>query len=153
MIDRTCIGRAVPSHTVEVEKGRLRFIAKAIGETNPIYTDEAAARDAGYASLSVHPRSPSRSSRKSLTTEGISKRWALTFARCCMANRHLLITCQSALETRSRLKFISRTSSIKRTGSSRARGGCEKSNGCASPIFLKCPVQARKNAEPHNLIH
>lgn len=55
MIDRTYIGRVLPSHTVEVEKGRLRFFAKVIGETNPIYTDEAAARDAGYASLPAPP--------------------------------------------------------------------------------------------------
>ena len=68
MIDRTYIGRALASHTVEVEKGRLRFFAKVIGETNPIYTDEAEARDAGYASLPTPPGSPSRSSRKFLTT-------------------------------------------------------------------------------------
>jgi hypothetical protein len=39
MIDRKHIGQALPSYTVEVERGRLRFFAKAIGETNPIYTD------------------------------------------------------------------------------------------------------------------
>jgi N-terminal half of MaoC dehydratase len=43
VIDRKYIGHAFPPYTVEVEKGRLRFFAKAIGEKNPIYTDEAAA--------------------------------------------------------------------------------------------------------------
>jgi hypothetical protein len=42
VIDRKYIGHAFPPYTVEVEKGRLRFFAKAIGETNPIYTGEAA---------------------------------------------------------------------------------------------------------------
>jgi acyl dehydratase len=44
VIDRKYIGRALEPYTVEVEKGRLRFFAKAIGETNPIYTDPAAAK-------------------------------------------------------------------------------------------------------------
>jgi acyl dehydratase len=38
-----------------VEKGRLKFFAKAIGETNPVYTDEAAAKEAGYRSLPAPP--------------------------------------------------------------------------------------------------
>jgi acyl dehydratase len=33
----------------------LRFFAKAIGETNPIYSDEAAARRAGYRSILMPP--------------------------------------------------------------------------------------------------
>jgi acyl dehydratase len=55
MIDRKHIGKSRSPHTVEVEKGRLRFFAKAIGETNPIYTDESAARTAGYPSLPAPP--------------------------------------------------------------------------------------------------
>lgn len=53
MIDKKHIGKTFPSHTVEVEKGRLRFFAKAIGETNPVYFDEASAQTAGYPSLLV----------------------------------------------------------------------------------------------------
>ena len=48
MIDRAHIGRAWPPWEVEVEKGRLQLFAKAIGETRPIYTDDAAAKAAGY---------------------------------------------------------------------------------------------------------
>lgn len=55
MIDKKHIGRTFAPTSAEVEKGRLRFFAKAIGETNPIYTDEAEARRAGYASLPVPP--------------------------------------------------------------------------------------------------
>lgn len=55
MIDRKHIGYTSPPFTTEVERGRLRFFAQAIGETDPIYTDEAAARAAGHPSLPVPP--------------------------------------------------------------------------------------------------
>jgi len=55
MIDRRCIGFRTPEFDVEVEKGRLRQFARAIGETNPVYLDEGAARAAGHASLPVPP--------------------------------------------------------------------------------------------------
>lgn len=55
MADKSLIGRSLGVTRAEVEKGRLRFFAKAIGETNPIYTDEAAARAAGHKSLPVPP--------------------------------------------------------------------------------------------------
>ncbi|AYC32400.1 MaoC family dehydratase [Pseudomonas cavernae] len=55
MADKSLIGRSTGLTTCEVEKGRLRFFAKAIGETDPIYTDEAAAMAAGYPSLPVPP--------------------------------------------------------------------------------------------------
>ena len=55
MINRNIIGMAFPAHSAAVEAGQLRFFAKAIGETNPIYFDEAAARDAGHPTLPVPP--------------------------------------------------------------------------------------------------
>lgn len=55
MADKSLIGRSLGVTRAEVEKGRLRFFAKAIGETNPIYSDEAAAHAAGYKSLPVPP--------------------------------------------------------------------------------------------------
>ncbi|MBO9355742.1 MaoC family dehydratase [Bordetella petrii] len=55
MADPSLIGRPVSNGSVDVEKGRLRFFAKAIGETDPVYTDEAAARDAGHPGLPVPP--------------------------------------------------------------------------------------------------
>lgn len=55
MINRNIIGMVFPAHSVVVESGQLRFFAKAIGETNPIYFDEAAARDAGHPTLPVPP--------------------------------------------------------------------------------------------------
>lgn len=55
MIDRRHIGHTLPPFQVPVEKGRLRFFAKATGQTDPVYIDEAAARDAGHPGLPVPP--------------------------------------------------------------------------------------------------
>jgi acyl dehydratase len=55
MIDPKHIGRTTTPQTVDVEKGRLKFFAKAIGETDPVYFDEAAAKQAGHKSLPAPP--------------------------------------------------------------------------------------------------
>jgi len=55
MIDKKHIGRTTPPQTVDIEKGRLKFFAKAIGETDPVYTDEEAAKAAGYSALPAPP--------------------------------------------------------------------------------------------------
>lgn len=55
MIDKRYIGHVLPHFNVEVEKGRLRFFAKAIGQSDPIYTDDEAARKAGHRALPVPP--------------------------------------------------------------------------------------------------
>jgi acyl dehydratase len=55
MIDRSHIGTTLRPSVLDIEKGRLRFFAEAIGETDPIYTDEAAAHAAGYPSLPAPP--------------------------------------------------------------------------------------------------
>src|ERR1700759_5516863 len=56
MIDREkFIGYKIPPTRVEVEKGQLRFFAKATGETNPIYFDEAAAKAGGHPGLPAPP--------------------------------------------------------------------------------------------------
>jgi len=48
LIDRTWIGHQIGRSTLVIERGRLRFFAKAIGETNPIYVDETAAAAAVF---------------------------------------------------------------------------------------------------------
>lgn len=55
MIDKKHIGRTTAPQTFDVEKGRLKFFAKAIGETDPVYTDEEAAKAAGYSALPAPP--------------------------------------------------------------------------------------------------
>ena len=54
-IDRGYIGHTMPPYSVPVEKGRLRFFAKATGQTDPVYVDEDAARAAGHPGLPVPP--------------------------------------------------------------------------------------------------
>ncbi|NJP94779.1 MaoC family dehydratase [Nonomuraea sp. FMUSA5-5] len=48
-------GTELPPVTVDVERGRLRFFAEAVGETDPVYLDLAAARAAGHPDLPVPP--------------------------------------------------------------------------------------------------
>lgn len=55
MIDRKHIGYAPPHLSWDVEKGRIAFFVKVIGLTDPIHTDEAAARAAGYRGIVAPP--------------------------------------------------------------------------------------------------
>ena len=55
MLDHSFIGHKFEAFSVPVEASRLRFFAKAIGQTDPLYTDEAAARAAGHPALPVPP--------------------------------------------------------------------------------------------------
>ena len=55
MIDRSWIGHEFAPLRVEVETGRLRQFAKAIGETRPEYVDIEAAQQLGWPALPVPP--------------------------------------------------------------------------------------------------
>lgn len=55
MIDMQWIGHEFRSSDMAIERGRLRFFAQAIGETNPVYTDVEAAHAAGYSDLPAPP--------------------------------------------------------------------------------------------------
>lgn len=55
MIERKWIGYELPPCELAIERSRLRFFAKAIGESNPVYTDLGAARAAGYEDLPAPP--------------------------------------------------------------------------------------------------
>ena len=55
MLDRQYIGHTMPKFSATAAAGRLRFFAKATGQTDPIYSDEAAARAAGHPGLPVPP--------------------------------------------------------------------------------------------------
>jgi len=54
-LDPALIGRRSSELTVDIERGRLRFFAKAIGQTNPIYSDVDAAKNAGHRDVLVPP--------------------------------------------------------------------------------------------------
>lgn len=51
MVDPTIIGVESERITYEIEKGAIRKFAEAIGEENPVYFDEQAAKEQGYPSL------------------------------------------------------------------------------------------------------
>ncbi len=55
MIDRKWIGHETPASVLPIERSRLQFFSKAIGETQPIYTDRDAAQAAGYPDLPAPP--------------------------------------------------------------------------------------------------
>lgn len=57
-IDRSMIGRASEPFWVEVEKGAIRRFAEAIGDPDPRYRDEAAARAAGLPGIIAPPTFP-----------------------------------------------------------------------------------------------
>ena len=54
-IDTKHIGHRFAPYSVNVERGQLKFFAKAIGQTDPVYSDDAAARAAGHPALPVPP--------------------------------------------------------------------------------------------------
>ncbi|MFB6672449.1 MaoC family dehydratase N-terminal domain-containing protein [Streptomyces sp. NPDC056390] len=54
-LDRSLIGTKSPGLVVDVERGRLRFFAKATGQTDPVYSDRQAAKAAGHRDLPVPP--------------------------------------------------------------------------------------------------
>lgn len=55
MIDRRFIGHELPRFSVDVEAGRLKFFAKATGQTDSVYCDVEAAQQAGYPAIPVPP--------------------------------------------------------------------------------------------------
>jgi len=57
-IDPAVIGSTGEAVLLEVEKGAIRAFAHAIGDENPLFTDEAYAREHGYDSLVAPPTFP-----------------------------------------------------------------------------------------------
>ncbi len=55
MIDVRHIGHRFAPFSAAIEPGRLKFFAKAIGQTDPVYIDEVAAHAAGHPGLPVPP--------------------------------------------------------------------------------------------------
>lgn len=55
MIDKKFIGYQLTPSELMVDRTRLKFFAKAIGENDPVYSDLATAQAAGYADLPAPP--------------------------------------------------------------------------------------------------
>lgn len=58
MIDASHIGIVSEPRVIEVERGQLKFFAKVVGETDPVYFDEAAAKAAGHPTIPAPPTFP-----------------------------------------------------------------------------------------------
>ncbi len=58
MLDKSLIGRESEPVLQEVEKGAVRRLAEALGDPNPLYAEEEAARAAGHAGLLAPPTFP-----------------------------------------------------------------------------------------------
>lgn len=54
-LDKGLIGHAFKPFTTIVEAGKIRLFCKAIGEDNPVYADEAAAKVAGFRAIPAPP--------------------------------------------------------------------------------------------------
>ena len=58
MFDKSKIGHSFPPFTIEVERGKMRELALAIGDDNPIYQSREAAQAAGYPDVPLYPTAP-----------------------------------------------------------------------------------------------
>jgi len=58
MLDKTLIGRESEPVVHDVERGAIRRFAEAIGDPNPIYVEDEAARQAGYPAVVAPPTFP-----------------------------------------------------------------------------------------------
>ena len=54
-IDKKHIGHQFKAFSTTVEAGKIKLFCKAIGEENPIHSDEAAAKAAGYRTIVAPP--------------------------------------------------------------------------------------------------
>lgn len=54
-LDKKIVGHEFKAFSTTVEAGRVKLFCKAIGEEDPIYADEAAAKKAGYRAVPVPP--------------------------------------------------------------------------------------------------
>ncbi len=58
MFDKSKIGQSFPPFTIEVERGKIRELALAIGDDNPIYQSREEAQAADYPDVPLYPTSP-----------------------------------------------------------------------------------------------
>jgi len=83
MIDRTHIGFTTTPTSTTIDGWRVKLFCQAIGEPDPVYTDEAAARAAGHPACPVPPtflkaiEGEHFSSAQLLTVLGVSLRGVL----------------------------------------------------------------------------
>ena len=55
MLNKSLINKTYPPIIFDIEKQRVRFFSKAIGQTDPVYFDEDIAKEKGFPSLLAPP--------------------------------------------------------------------------------------------------
>ena len=55
MLNKSLINKTYPPIIFDIEKQRVRFFSKAIGQTDPVYFDEDIAKENGFPSLLAPP--------------------------------------------------------------------------------------------------
>ncbi len=55
MFDTSKIGHSFPPFTVEIERSKIRELALAIGDDNPVYQSQQEAQAAGYQDVPLPP--------------------------------------------------------------------------------------------------
>jgi acyl dehydratase len=58
MVDKSVIGKEYPEFSFEVEKGKIREFARAVGDKSPVFYDEKAAKEEGFEGLVLPPTFP-----------------------------------------------------------------------------------------------
>jgi acyl dehydratase len=58
MFDKSKVGHSFTPFTIEIERGKIRELALAIGDDNPIYQSKEAAQAGGYPDVPIYPTSP-----------------------------------------------------------------------------------------------
>ncbi len=58
MVDKNMVGKEYPESTFDVEKGKIREFANAIGDKSPVFYNEKAAKDEGFEGLALPPTFP-----------------------------------------------------------------------------------------------
>lgn len=58
MFDTSKIGHSFQPFTIEVERSKIRELALAIGDDNPVYHSVEAAQEAGYPDIPLSPTAP-----------------------------------------------------------------------------------------------
>lgn len=87
MINRNLIGRELGRRSAVVREDALALYARAIGETNPVYFEQQAARSAGYRAVPVMPTYLSCMESKIFPTAELISITGLTHSRILHAEQ------------------------------------------------------------------
>jgi acyl dehydratase len=55
MVNETIVGKEFPPFEFPIEKGKIKEFARALGDKNPLYTDEELAKSMGFRSIPAPP--------------------------------------------------------------------------------------------------